>query len=41
MIDTILLIAAAICFAAAALGINARINLVAVGLLALTLVQLL
>jgi hypothetical protein len=32
MIDTILLIAALICFIAAAIGVNARVNLVAVGL---------
>lgn len=32
MIDTILLIAALVCFGAAAIGINARVNLVALGL---------
>ena len=32
MIDTALLIIALVCFIAAALGINARVNLVAVGL---------
>jgi hypothetical protein len=41
MIDLILLIVAAVCFGAAALGFNGgRINLVAAGLLCLTLVQL-
>jgi hypothetical protein len=41
MIDTILLIAACICFVAAAIGISARINLVATGLALVTLAQLL
>lgn len=39
-IDLLLLIAAAICFAIAAIGISVRVNLVALGLLFLTLVQL-
>lgn len=33
MLDTILLIGAAVCFGLATLGVNARINLVALGLL--------
>ncbi len=33
MIDLILLVLACICFGAAALGVNSRINLVALGLL--------
>ena len=32
MIDTVLLVAALICFIAAAIGVSARVNLVAVGL---------
>lgn len=32
MIDTVLLVIALVCFIAAALGISARVNLVAVGL---------
>jgi hypothetical protein len=41
MLDTILLIAAAICFLAAALGVDARINLTALGLLLWLLTSLL
>jgi hypothetical protein len=41
MVDTILLIVACICFVAAAIGISARVNLVAAGLALVVLAQLL
>lgn len=40
MIDTILIIVALVCFALATLGINARVNLVALGLFAWALTLL-